>query len=65
MTCPYCGQGEIKKAIVKGTKEEIHICDECDTVWTSCERISDATGVIFEIYANAHNLKPYWTELDF
>lgn len=64
MNCPYCDQGEIVVAIVKSTNEKISICDECDTVWTALEKISDTTGVIFEIYANAHDLKPLWTELE-
>lgn len=64
MYCPYCNQGKIVKAIIKSTGEIICICDECDTVWTSHERISDTTGMTFSFYANAHNFKPLWTELE-
>lgn len=64
MCCPYCDQGEIVKAIIKKSNKMIYICDECDTVWTSREKISDTTGLSFYLYANAHNLKPLWTELE-
>lgn len=64
MYCPYCNQGEIVKAIIKSTNEVICICDECDTVWTSHEKISDKTGMNFSLYANAHNLEQLWTELE-
>ncbi len=64
MCCPYCGQGRIVKAIIKSSGEVIHICDECDMVWTSCEKITNNTSLIFSLYAAAHNLKPLWTELE-
>lgn len=64
MCCLYCGQGVIVKAIVKKSGEIIYICNECDTVWTSHERISDTTGLGFDAYADAHNLEALWTELE-
>lgn len=64
MYCPYCNQGKIYKAIIKSTNEIIFICDECDTVWTSNEKISDTTGIIFSLYANVCNFEPIWSELE-
>ena len=64
MCCPYCYQGKIVKAVVKNSGEMIFICEECDTVWTSHEKISDATGLVFSLYADMHNMKPLWSELE-
>ncbi len=47
MYCPYCEQGKIVKAIVKSSGELIFICEECDTVWASHEKISSHTGLFF------------------
>ena len=64
MYYPYCEQGKIKKAIIKSSGEMIFICEECDTVWASHEKISDTTGLVFSLYADAHNIKPLWSELE-
>lgn len=64
MCCPYCDQGNIIKAVIKGSGEQIYICSECDTVWTAQEIISDHTGLTFSLYAAAHGLKPLWSELE-
>lgn len=64
MLCPYCEQGDIRKVMVKRSKEIIYICDECDTVWNSHESISNSTGIGFGLYADQRGFKPLWTELE-
>ena len=64
MYCPYCEQGKIVKAIVKSSGELIFICEECDTVWASHEKISSHTGLVFSLYADVHNLESLWSELE-
>ena len=64
MSCPYCDQGEILKALIKSSGEVIYICDECDTMWRSHDRISDTTGLAFHLFADVYNLKPLWSELE-
>ena len=64
MYCPYCEQGKIVKAIVKSSGELIFICEECDTVWASHEKISFHTGLVFSLYADVHNMESLWSELE-
>lgn len=64
MCCPYCNQGRIMKVFVKKTMEIIHICEECDTVWTANKIVSALSGISFDLYAKERELSPLWSELE-
>lgn len=64
MICPCCGEGPVREAIVRATGERVCVCDECDTVWTPREPVSDTTGLIFDLFARPRGLEPLWTELE-
>lgn len=63
MTCPRCEQGEIKKAIIKKTKVQIYICDECDAIWFSQDKLGDSDFLDFGKYLQSLELPPLWKEL--
>lgn len=62
MVCPYCEQGKIIKAKIKRNNKEIHICEECDTVWDG--EINLMTGKSFDNFMKNLGCEPDWSELE-
>lgn len=61
--CPCCKYGELRKVIVKSTKEEIIICEECEVMWLRNEVVSENTGIAFYLYAKSIDIENNWSEL--
>ena len=62
MICPLCEQGGIRTVIIKKTRTQLFICEECDTVWKSSD-IKNETPLSFYDYMTSIGLPPLWSEL--
>ncbi|MEW9053049.1 MAG: hypothetical protein AB2392_17950 [Neobacillus sp.] len=64
ISCPFCdGQGIVVHATVKKINRNIHICDECDTMWLEGEPINAETCKSFDRFMKNNGLEPLWSEL--
>ncbi len=64
MICPHCLQGEILNARIIKTNELIKICDECDTIWSTSETVSDQNGRFIDDFMKQRNCSSSWREFD-
>ncbi len=62
MTCPYCGQGPVWRAIFRPSGETIRVCEECDTVWRKTNSIVEITN--YPSYTKKLGLAPLWDQLE-
>ncbi len=62
IVCPLCG-GEVVRARVKSSGDEVRICEGCNALWTE-PRIAADNSTTFTHYMESHGMKPYWNELD-
>ncbi len=61
MICPYCNQGRIIKTKIKRNNKEIHICEECDTVWRGEINLVEGQG--FDDFMRDEGCEADWSEL--
>jgi len=64
MLCPRCAQGEITKAKIKKTGQDIFVCKECEATWFSSTDIGVVPFVDFGTYMETIELSPLWDELN-
>ncbi len=55
--CPDCGEGPLRRAVLRQTGEVLCVCEECDAVWT------DAGETGFTAFMEDRGLAPDWEEL--
>lgn len=63
--CPECDQGEISRAKIKGTGEEILVCDECEGVWLRKADIGTSRATNLSDYLKERNINVSWSALEF
>ncbi|WP_379674880.1 hypothetical protein [Massilia antarctica] len=63
MLCPRCEQGDIVKAKITKTGEEIFVCAECEATWFSFDEIGRSPFIDFGSYMEKIGLSPLWDEL--
>lgn len=59
--CPYCKNGVVLRAHLRISKEFIHICEECDTVWIN--DVDDKKGCSFKSFMKEKGLEPSWENI--
>lgn len=64
MLCPRCAQGDITKAQIKKTGQDIYVCQECEATWFALTDIGVAPFVDFGTYMEGIELAPLWDELN-
>lgn len=63
MLCLRCRQGDVVKAEVKKTRQEIFVCTECEATWFSINDIGILPFIDFGTYMESSGLSPLWNEL--
>lgn len=61
MTCPYCGEGPVYRALDSANGMPLHICAECDTVWLKTGSTVEITN--YSSYSEVLGLPPLWDRL--
>lgn len=56
MICPWCRQGDVRRAKVVATGGTIYYCDEEDTLWLRPEDIGTSAKSSLGTYLNIHGL---------
>ena len=64
MLCPRCAQGDISKARINKTSQDIYVCQECEATWFSSADIGVVPFVDFGTYMVSLKLSPLWNELN-
>jgi transcription elongation factor Elf1 len=62
--CPRCDQGWVVRCRVRGTEEEIRVCEECDTVWEEQAPSGNPPFLFLEEYLDRFKLEPLWSNLE-
>jgi len=44
VTCPFCGQGPVRRAVFRPSGEAIRVWEECDAVWRKISGIVEITN---------------------
>lgn len=63
MLCPRCKQGEVVKAIIIKTEDELYVCDECEATWFYKDDIGKDMCLDFGVYMESKGLAPLWSEI--
>lgn len=63
MKCPRCAQGDVIKAELKKSRQEIFVCTECEATWFSINDIGVLPFIDFGTYMERNGLSPLWNEL--
>jgi hypothetical protein len=64
MLCPRCEQGDIAKAQIRKTEQDIYVCRECEATWFALADIGVVPFVDFGTYMEQIELPPFWDELN-
>jgi len=64
MWCPRCNQGYVRKVRIRETGEVVHICEECDALWSAGKEVSASNFVDFSQYVQPLGLKGVWREVE-
>lgn len=63
MKCPRCEQGDVVKAELKKSRQEIFVCTECEATWFSINDIGVLPFIDFGTHMESRGLSPLWNEL--
>lgn len=63
IVCPYCGQDYIHEISIEWFPQNLHMCPECDTVWTQNEEIKCGTGKTYTVFAKEHGHAEYGSKV--
>lgn len=62
MTCPYRGQGPVRRAVFRPNGESIRVCEERNAVWIKTKSITKITN--YTPYTEKLGLAPLWDQLE-
>ena len=63
MKCPRCEQGDVVKAELKKSRQEIFVCTECEATWFSINDIGFLPFIDLGTFMESSGLSPLWNEL--